>query len=58
VKELDKLETVLQAAEYEQQGRAAPGALDEFWHSASARIAAPVTRAVLDALRGERGRDG
>jgi putative hydrolase of HD superfamily len=57
VKELDKLETVLQAAEYEQHGDAAPGALDEFWHSAGARVTSPALRALLDALRRE-GRDG
>jgi len=55
VKELDKLETVLQAAEYEQDGTAAPGALGEFWHSAGARIASPGLRALLDALRREGG---
>lgn len=55
VKELDKLETVLQAAEYEGRGDAAPGALDEFWHSAGARITSPAVRALLDALRRERG---
>jgi putative hydrolase of HD superfamily len=55
VKELDKLETVLQAAEYQQRGDAAPGALDEFWHSAGARISSPPMRTLLDALRRERG---
>lgn len=55
VKELDKLETVLQAAEYERAGDATPGALDEFWHSADARLTSPATRALLDALRRERG---
>jgi putative hydrolase of HD superfamily len=54
VKELDKLETVLQAAEYGQRGDAEAGALDEFWHSADARLTSPSTRAVLDALRRER----
>ena len=58
VKELDKLETVLQAAEYERQGDAAPGALDEFWANADARLASPVSRALLDALRRERRGDG
>ncbi|HEU4559505.1 MAG TPA: HD domain-containing protein [Longimicrobium sp.] len=58
VKELDKLETVLQAAEYEQGGGAAAGALDEFWDNAAARLTSPATRALLDALRRERGRDG
>jgi putative hydrolase of HD superfamily len=53
VKELDKLETVLQAAEYEQHGDAAPGALHEFWSNAGARVTSPVTRALLDALRQE-----
>ncbi len=58
VKELDKLETVLQAAEYEQRGGSDSGALDEFWENASARLTSPATRALLDALRRERGRDG
>lgn len=58
VKELDKLETVLQAAEYEQQGAAAPGALDEFWRAAGTRLTSPGPRAVLDALRRERDGDG
>lgn len=58
VKELDKLETVLQAAEYEQGGGAAAGALDEFWENAAARLTSPATRALLDALRRERGGDG
>src|SRR4051794_20795679 len=34
VKELDKLETVLQASEYGSRGDTAPGALDEFWANA------------------------
>jgi len=55
VKELDKLETVLQAAEYEERGS---GALDEFWENAGARLTSPATRALLEALRRERGRDG
>jgi putative hydrolase of HD superfamily len=58
VKELDKLETVLQAAEYERAGSASPGTLDEFWHSADARLTSPATRALLDALRRERVADG
>jgi putative hydrolase of HD superfamily len=58
VKELDKLETVLQAAEYARRDDVAPGALDEFWANADARLASPVTRAVLDALRDERAGDG
>jgi 5'-deoxynucleotidase len=58
VKELDKLETVLQAAEYGQGDAAAAGALDEFWANADARITSPPTRALLDALRHERRGDG
>ena len=54
VKELDKLETVLQASEYGARGDAAPGALDEFWANADARLSSPVTRDVLDALVRER----
>ncbi|HEX6750187.1 MAG TPA: HD domain-containing protein [Longimicrobium sp.] len=57
VKELDKLETVLQAAEYGRD-EAAAGALDEFWASAGARLASPVTRALLEALHRERRGDG
>jgi putative hydrolase of HD superfamily len=58
VKELDKLETVLQAAEYARDGSAAAGALDEFWANAGARLTSPVTRALLDALRREREAGG
>jgi len=58
VKELDKLETVLQAAQYERHGAASPGTLDEFWGSAEARVTSPVPRALLDALRRERAADG
>lgn len=55
VKELDKLETVLQAAEYGQgHAAAAEGALDEFWSNADARLTSPITRSLLDALRRER----
>ncbi|HEX8906312.1 MAG TPA: HD domain-containing protein [Longimicrobiaceae bacterium] len=54
VKELDKLETVLQAAEYGQGDAVAAGALDEFWANADARLGSPVARALLDALRRER----
>ncbi|HSU15607.1 HD domain-containing protein [Longimicrobium sp.] len=53
VKELDKLETAFQAAEYEQRGDAPPGALDEFRANADARLTSPVPRALLDALRRE-----
>jgi putative hydrolase of HD superfamily len=55
VKELDKLETVLQASEYAISGDAAHGALDEFWANADARLSSPLTRGVLDALVAERG---
>ncbi len=58
VKELDKLDTVLQAAEYERQGDAVPDALREFWANAEARLSSPVTRALLDALHRERRGDG
>lgn len=54
VKELDKLETVVQASEYAARGDAAPGALDEFWANAETRLSSPVTRGLLDALRAER----
>jgi putative hydrolase of HD superfamily len=58
VKELDKLETVVQAAEYEQRGDAPAEALDEFWENAGSRLTLPATRALLDALRRERGGHG
>jgi putative hydrolase of HD superfamily len=57
VKEMDKLETVFQAAEYERAGHAAPGALDEFRHAADARLTSPVARTLFDALDRGRGTD-
>ena len=57
VKELDKLETVLQAAEYGTREDVGHAALDEFWHSAEARLSSPAARALLDALRRERDSD-
>jgi putative hydrolase of HD superfamily len=58
VKELDKLETVLQAFEYGTREDVGHAALDEFWQSAGERLASPVARALLDALRRERDADG
>lgn len=58
VKELDKLETVMQAAEYGSARSAPHGALAEFWDAAAARLASAGTRALLDALRRERDGDG
>ena len=54
VKEIDKLETVLQAAEYGARGGVGHAALDEFWASAEARLSSPVCRALLAELRRER----
>lgn len=53
VKELDKLETVLQAAEYEAAGSAD---LDEFWRMGERTIASPAARALLAALVAARRR--
>lgn len=50
VKELDKLETVMQAAAYERSGAAGEGALREFWEGAGAHLSSPLARALLDAL--------
>lgn len=58
VKELDKLETVLQAAEYGSREGAGHAALGEFWETAEARLTSPVTRALLAALHRERDGDG
>jgi len=58
VKELDTLETVLQASEYGARGSVPHGALEEFWDAAAARLTSAGTRALLDALRRERDADG
>ena len=58
VKELDKLETVLQAAEYGARPDVGHAALDEFWATAEARVTSPIPRALLAALRRERAADG
>jgi putative hydrolase of HD superfamily len=58
VKELDKLETVLQAAEYGSAGGVPHAELEEFWDAAAARLTSAGTRALLDALRRERDADG
>jgi putative hydrolase of HD superfamily len=50
VKELDKLETAMQAAEYARAGAASAEDLREFRDSAERRVTLPVTRALLDAL--------
>jgi putative hydrolase of HD superfamily len=50
VKELDKLETAMQAAEYAGNGAAPAAGLSEFRQNAERRLALPVTRALLDAL--------
>jgi putative hydrolases of HD superfamily len=50
VKELDKLETAMQAAEYVQGGAASAADLREFRESADRRLMLPITRALLDAL--------
>jgi putative hydrolase of HD superfamily len=58
VKELDKLETALQAAEYADSGAAAADDLREFRDAAERRLTLPVTRALLDALAREPGAGG
>lgn len=58
VKELDKLETVLQAAEYGARDDVGHAALDEFWRTADVRLTSPITRALLAALQRERAADG
>lgn len=58
VKELDKLETAMQAAEYVQGGAASAADLREFREGAERRLTLPVTRALLDALSREDAPDG
>jgi len=58
VKELDRLETVLQAAEYGARDDVGHAALDEFWRTADARLTSPLTRTLLAALHREREADG
>ena len=53
VKELDKLETAMQAAEYVQSGAAPAADLREFRENAERRLSLPITRALLDALSRE-----
>jgi putative hydrolase of HD superfamily len=50
VKELDKLETAMQAADYAAAGAAPAADLREFRDNAERRLALPDTRALLDAL--------
>lgn len=57
VKELDKLETVLQASEYARDG-IAHAALEEFWDAAAARLTSAGTVALLAALRRAREAGG
>ena len=52
VKELDKLETALQATEYARRGDG-DDALREFRDNAERRVSTPVNRALLDALARE-----
>jgi putative hydrolase of HD superfamily len=58
VKELDRLETVLQASEYGARDGVGHAALGEFWDAAAARLSSAGTRALLDALRREADGDG
>ena len=58
VKELDKLETALQAAEYADAGAAAADDLREFRDAAERHLTLPATRALLDALARERLQSG
>jgi len=53
VKELDKLETAMQAAEYAGAGAAPAAGLREFRDNAERRLTLPITRALLDALSRE-----
>jgi putative hydrolases of HD superfamily len=53
VKELDKLETVLQAAEYEADRGAD---VDEFWQMGERALVSPAARALLAALSAARGK--
>ena len=58
VKELDRLETVLQASEYGSREGVGHTELQEFWDAADTRLTSTRTRALLDALRRERDADG
>jgi putative hydrolases of HD superfamily len=58
VKELDKLETVLQASEYGAESSVGHPALEEFWSAADARLTSAGTRALLAALQRERDAHG
>jgi len=58
VKELDKLETAMQASEYVQDGAAPAADLREFHDNAERRLTLPVTRALLDALSRDAAADG
>jgi putative hydrolase of HD superfamily len=58
VKELDRLETVLQASEYGSRDGVGHAALGEFWDAAAARLSSAGTLALFDALRRERDADG
>jgi putative hydrolase of HD superfamily len=51
VKELDKLETALQADEYARAGAASADGVREFTAAADRRLTSPLTRALLAALR-------
>ncbi|HEX2202392.1 MAG TPA: HD domain-containing protein [Longimicrobium sp.] len=52
VKELDKLETAMQADEYAASGAAPADGLREFHRNAERRVTTPLLRALLDALGG------
>jgi putative hydrolase of HD superfamily len=58
VKELDRLETVLQASEHGAREGVGHAALGEFWNAAAARLSSADTRALLNALVRERDGDG
>ena len=53
VKELDKLETALQAAEYRRGGAASAEEMREFHRNAEQRLTSGITRALLAGLEGE-----
>jgi putative hydrolase of HD superfamily len=58
VRELDKLETALQAAEYEEREGFDPARLQEFWDACARRAESPLARDFLAALAEARGRLG
>ncbi len=54
VRDIDAIETVLQALEYEQLGTAASERFDEFWATALRKVTLPSTKSILEDLRATR----